>query len=118
MDYQALSLPELTAPLLFVLATVYLLGPLLPLRKTWARVTYFVSVWLVIFRYINWRQFDTVLPVEGQWYEVGWVWLCFGIEVLALVVDVGLLDVVVVLRADRPLMPVVGAPAAVVEVVE
>ncbi len=44
----------------------------------------FGVVWLVIGRYLEWRLFDTVLPAGGEWYEIGWVWLCFAIEMLAL----------------------------------
>ena len=44
----------------------------------------FVVVWLVIARYLDWRLFTTVMPVKGEWYQVGWVWFCFVIEILAL----------------------------------
>jgi cellulose synthase (UDP-forming) len=80
----ALSLAELFAPTLFVLGSVYVLGPLLPLARGWARIVVFVFVWLVIGRYLVWRLADTVLPAEGDWYEIGWIWLCFAIELLAL----------------------------------
>jgi cellulose synthase (UDP-forming) len=80
----ALSLAELFAPTLFVLGSVYVLGPLLPLARGWARIVVFVFVWLVIGRYLVWRLADTVLPAEGNWYEIGWIWLCFAIELLAL----------------------------------
>ena len=33
---------------------------------------------------MEWRLFTTVMPVTGPWYQVGWVWICFIIEVLAL----------------------------------
>jgi cellulose synthase (UDP-forming) len=80
----ALSLAELFAPTLFVLGSVYVLGPLLPLARGWARIVVFVFVWLVIGRYLVWRLADTVLPADGNWYELGWIWLCFTIELLAL----------------------------------
>jgi cellulose synthase (UDP-forming) len=80
----ALSFAELFAPTLFVLGSVYVLGPLLPLARGWARVLVFVFVWLVIGRYLAWRLADTVLPADGNWYELGWIWLCFTIELLAL----------------------------------
>jgi cellulose synthase/poly-beta-1,6-N-acetylglucosamine synthase-like glycosyltransferase len=80
----ALSLAELFAPTLFVLGSVYVLGPLLPLARGWARILVFVFVWLVIGRYLVWRLADTVLPAEGNWYEIGWIWFCFAIELLAL----------------------------------
>jgi cellulose synthase (UDP-forming) len=80
------SLPyfELMAPLSFVFGAVVLLGPLLPLSRTWARGLIFVAVWLVIARYVEWRLLETVIPADGEWYEVGWVWFCFAVEVLAL----------------------------------
>ena len=33
---------------------------------------------------LDWRLFDTVLPVEGTAMEVGWVWTCFVVEIMAL----------------------------------
>jgi cellulose synthase (UDP-forming) len=82
----AASLPyfELMAPLSFVFGAVVLLGPLLPLSRPWARSLIFAAVWLVIARYVEWRLLETVLPADGEWYEVGWVWFCFAVEVLAL----------------------------------
>ena len=44
----------------------------------------FVIVWLVIARYLDWRLFTTVIPVTGEWYQIGWVWFCFVVEALAL----------------------------------
>ena len=84
MNVDGLPYLELVGPLIFVLGTVYLLGPLLPLSRTWARGLVFVTVWSVILRYLDWRLFDTVLPAEGGWYEVGWVYFCFSVELLAL----------------------------------
>jgi cellulose synthase (UDP-forming) len=80
------SLPyfELMAPLSFVFGAVVLLGPLLPLSRPWARGLIFAAVWLVIARYVAWRLLETVIPADGEWYEVGWVWFCFAVEVLAL----------------------------------
>jgi cellulose synthase (UDP-forming) len=69
---------------MFVLGAIYLLSPMLPLSRLWARGLVFVAVWLVIARYLDWRVFTTVVPVKGEWYEVGWVWFCFAVEVLAL----------------------------------
>jgi cellulose synthase (UDP-forming) len=84
MNAEGLPYLELMGPLIFVLGTVYLLSPLLPLSRTWARGFVFVIIWSVIARYLDWRLFITVLPVEGEWYEVGWVYFCFAVEVLAL----------------------------------
>lgn len=84
MQTEVLSLAELAAPVLFVLGAIYLLAPLLPLARSWARALVFIVVWLVMARYMRWRLIDTVLPAQGDWYEVGWVWFCFAIELLAL----------------------------------
>lgn len=82
----AASLPyfELMAPLTFVFGAIILLGPTLPLSKLWARGVIFAVVWLVVARYAQWRLFETVIPSDGEWYEIGWVWFCFAVEVLAL----------------------------------
>jgi cellulose synthase (UDP-forming) len=95
-----LSLTELFAPVMFVLGSIYLLGPLLPLARTWARALVFVAVWLVIARYLEWRLLETVLPAQGTWSEVGWVWFCFAIELLALV-DALILYLIFLRTSDR-----------------
>jgi cellulose synthase (UDP-forming) len=84
MNTEGLPYFELLWPLMFVLGGIYLLGPMLPLSRPWARGLIFLVVWFVIVRYLDWRLFSTVLPVQGRWYEVCWVWLCFSIEMLAL----------------------------------
>ena len=84
MRADELPLVQLLAPILFVLGAIYLLGPTLPLSRTWARVTVFSTVWLIIARYLEWRLVITVLPAGGAWYEVSWVWVCFLVELLAL----------------------------------
>ncbi len=84
MTAEALTYFELMAPLAFVIGAIYLLGPMLPLSQLWARMLVFAAVWLVIGRYLEWRLFETVMPAGGEWYEVGWVWFCFAVEVLAL----------------------------------
>jgi cellulose synthase (UDP-forming) len=84
MNVEESSYFELLWPLLFVLGAIYLLSPMLPLSRRWARGLVFVAVWLVIARYLDWRLFTTVLPVHGEWYEVGWVYFCFAVEALAL----------------------------------
>jgi cellulose synthase (UDP-forming) len=84
MNVEALSYFELMAPLTFVFGAIVLLGPLLPLSRSWARTLIFGVVWSVIARYFSWRLFDTVLPAAGEWYEVAWVWFCFAVEFLAL----------------------------------
>jgi cellulose synthase (UDP-forming) len=84
MGADGLPIAQLFAPTMLVVGAIYLLGPTLPLSQSWARLAVFAVVWLIIARYFDWRLFNTVLPAQGRWYEVGWVWLCFIIEALAL----------------------------------
>jgi len=84
MSAEGLPYLELLSPLIFVLATIYVLSPALPLSHSWARALVFIVVWLVVARYFSWRFFSTVLPADGDWYEVGWVYFCFAVEALAL----------------------------------
>jgi cellulose synthase (UDP-forming) len=84
MNVEGLPYLELLSPLIFVLAGIYLLGPMLPLSRSWARTSVFVVVWLVVARYLSWRFLSTVLPADGDWYEVGWLYFCFAVEALAL----------------------------------
>src|ERR1700733_14936951 len=84
MNFEGLPVLELLSPLIFVPAGIYLLGPMLPLSRSWARTSVFVVVWLVVARYLSWRFLSTVLPADGDWYEVGWVYFCFAVEALAL----------------------------------
>ena len=74
----------LIAPTMFVVGAIYVLAPMLPLSRAWARTAVFAIVWLVVGRYQIWRLFDTVLPAHGQWYEVAWVWFCYAVELFAL----------------------------------
>jgi cellulose synthase (UDP-forming) len=84
MNAEALPFFELVAPLAFTLGAIYFLGPMLPLSRSWARLLVFGVVWVIIARYLYWRLFSTVMPADGEWYEIGWVWFCFAVEVLAL----------------------------------
>ena len=84
MNAETLPAFELLGPLIFVVGSIYVLSPMLPLSRTWARIFVFAIVWVVIARYLNWRLFTTVVPATGEWYQVGWIWTCFVIEVLAL----------------------------------
>ena len=86
--------------MLFVIGAVYVLGPLLPIKQTWARLLIFSAVWLVVARYLDWRFFETVLPARGAWYEIGWIWLCFTVELLA-VADQLLLYITFLRPTDR-----------------
>src|SRR3984885_10635479 len=83
MNVEGLPYLELLSPLIFVLAGIYLLGPMLPLSRSWARTSVFVVVWLVVARYLSWRFLSTVLPADGDWYEVGWLYFWFAVEALA-----------------------------------
>ena len=84
MNADALPFFELVAPLTFVFGAIYLLSPMLTLSRPSPRMLVFGIVWLVIARYLDWRLFTTVMPAGGEWYEVGWVWFCFAVEILAL----------------------------------
>ncbi len=88
------------APILFVVGAVYLLGPTLPIASSWSRFFVFATVWLVVGYYLDWRIFTTVLPADGAWYEVGWVWLCLAVELLALG-DALILYIAFLRRSDR-----------------
>lgn len=81
---EQLPLLQLFAPIIFVLGAIHILGPNLPISRGWARVYVFAAVWLIVARYVSWRLSSTVLPVQGAWYEIGWVWLCFAVEMFAL----------------------------------
>jgi cellulose synthase (UDP-forming) len=75
---------QLIAPLALTVGAIYLLAPVLPLSRPAVRLSVFVAVWLVILRYLEWRIFTTILPARGPWYEIGWIWFCFAIELFAL----------------------------------
>jgi cellulose synthase (UDP-forming) len=100
VNADALPITQVVAPIALVLGAVYLLAPNLPLSRTWARVTVFATVWLIIARYLDWRFFTTVLAARGAWYEVGWIWICFTIELLALV-DALILYITFLRTSDR-----------------
>jgi len=80
----ALPLLPIFAPVIFVIGAIYMLAPALPMSRGWARSFVFAAVWLIILRYMAWRLIDTVLPADGAWYEIAWVWFCFAVEALAL----------------------------------
>lgn len=84
MNVEQLPYFDLLWPLMLVIGVIYILAPMLPLQRPWARKVVFITVWLFIARYLDWRLFSTVLPVKGHWYEIGWVWICFTIEMLAI----------------------------------
>ena len=84
MRPDALPLLPIFAPVIFVIGAIYMLAPALPMSRGWARSFVFAAVWLIILRYMAWRLIDTVLPADGAWYEIAWVWFCFAVEALAL----------------------------------
>ena len=84
MQPDQLPFIALIAPTMFVIGAIYVLAPMLPLSRAWARTAVFATVWLVVGRYQIWRLFDTVLPAHGEWYEVAWVWFCYAVELFAL----------------------------------
>ena len=82
MNAQALPICELLGPLIFVIGSIYVLSPMLPLSRSWARILVFAIVWLVIARYLDWRLYTNVIPVTGEWYQIGWVWFFFVVQFL------------------------------------
>jgi cellulose synthase (UDP-forming) len=96
----SLSLLQLLAPTIFVVGSIYVLGSMLPIARGWARGSIFVVVWLVVAWYLHWRLFATVLTAQAAWYEIGWVWVCFAIELLA-VVDQFVLYITFLRTSDR-----------------
>jgi len=68
--------------------------------RSWARGLVFAAVWLIVARYVGWRVLTTVLPARGAWFEVGWVWFCFAVEMFALF-DAGLLYLTFLRTSDR-----------------
>ncbi|MCK1724868.1 glycosyltransferase [Bradyrhizobium sp. 142] len=98
----ATTLPpfQLFAPTLCLFAVMYFLAPTLPLGRAWARVAIFVTVWLVVARYLEWRIFATVLPASGEWYQIGWIWFCLFVELLAFT-DQFILYLTFLRRTDR-----------------
>ena len=83
MNSETSTIVQLLAPTMLMLGAVCMLGPLLPISRGWARAVIFGIVWLMVGRYQIWRLFDTVMPAHGAWYEVGWVWFCYAVELFA-----------------------------------
>jgi len=91
---------QVLAPVLFVVGAIQILAPNLPMQRGWARLSVFTAVWLIVGRYLHWRLFTTVMPAEGPWEEVAWVWFCFAVEVFALC-DALILYLTFLRAADR-----------------
>src|ERR1051325_10377038 len=79
-----MTLFELLAPTAFVLGAIYFLGTGPTIENPWTRRLIFGLVWVVVAWYLQWRLTVTVLPASGAWYETGWVWFCFAVEVFAI----------------------------------
>ncbi|MEA2979385.1 MAG: hypothetical protein QOF09_1208 [Alphaproteobacteria bacterium] len=84
MRADSLTFLQQCAPTIFVLGAIYGLAPMLPITRSWARYSVFAVVWLIVAWYLHWRLLVTILPAGGAWYEIGWLWLCFAIELLAI----------------------------------
>jgi cellulose synthase (UDP-forming) len=91
---------EVLAPVMLVVGAIYVLGPVLPMARPWARILVFSTVWVVVCWYLHWRLFTTVLPADGPWYELGWIWFCFTVELLA-IGDALILYIVFLRKRDR-----------------
>jgi cellulose synthase (UDP-forming) len=91
---------EVLAPVMFVVGAIYILGPALPIGDKWVRILVFSTVWTVVGWYLHWRLFTTVLPADGPWYELGWIWFCFTVELLA-IGDALILYIVFLRKSDR-----------------
>jgi cellulose synthase (UDP-forming) len=100
MDTEILSAPELITPALVVIATLYVAGPLLPMKRPWARWCVFVAAAFAVARYLLWRILDTVTLPDGQWHEVGWIWFCLAVELLAFL-DLSILFMTFLRASDR-----------------
>ena len=100
MRPESLTLLHLLAPTIFVLGAIFLLGSILPITHRWARYSIFSVVWLIVAWYFHWRLLVTMMPADGAWYEVGWLWLCFAIEILS-VFDQLILYVTFLRTSDR-----------------
>jgi cellulose synthase (UDP-forming) len=91
---------EVLAPVMIVVGALYILGPVLPIVRPWARILVFATVWTVVGWYLHWRFFTTVLPADGPWYELGWIWFCFTVELLA-IGDALILYIVFLRKSNR-----------------
>ena len=84
MSSESLTHFELLAPTIFVIGAIYLLCASLPIERSLTRRLIFCVVWTVVAWYLHWRLTVTLLPADGAWYEMAWLWFCFAVEVLAM----------------------------------
>jgi cellulose synthase (UDP-forming) len=84
LEPASLTWLELLAPTILVVGAIYVIGPMLPMARGWARLAVFALVWPVAAWYLHWRLFHSVLPAEGSAVEIAWIWLCFAVELLAI----------------------------------
>jgi cellulose synthase (UDP-forming) len=81
-------------------AGLYLtLGPVLPLRRSWARCLLLGGLAYLSTRYLWWRWTDT-LPGGVASFEHVWMWCVFGVEVLAYF-SLSVMMVLLTRKADR-----------------
>ena len=85
---------------MFAVGSLYVLGPMLPMARPWTRRLVFVTVWLIVGWYLHWRLFTTVLPADGAWVELAWIWFCFIVELLA-IGDALILYIIFLRKSDR-----------------
>jgi cellulose synthase (UDP-forming) len=71
------------APVCLVAAAVYVLPPLLPMQRRWARLLVAGVVWTMAARYLHWRITQT-LVLDAGWPAAAWSLFCLGVELLAL----------------------------------
>ena len=84
MNVEGLPYLELLSPLIFVLATIYVLGPCCR-SLVRGRAHRSLSSCGLSSRAISPGVFSRPsCPRNGDWYEVGWVYFCFAVEALAL----------------------------------
>lgn len=83
LDSTSATFLQLLGPTAFVAGAIYALGPMLPISRSWARIAVFAAVWLIVGRYEIWRLNVTVLPADGAWYQISWIWFCYLVELFA-----------------------------------
>lgn len=80
----------LLAPAAIAFAICFLLASCVDTETRWVRAAFLGVVMVFVARYAWWRFFNTVLPAEGEFFNIVWVWFCFFVETL-LLIDVSIL---------------------------
>jgi cellulose synthase (UDP-forming) len=86
-------------PVLLVIGFYFTLGPVLPLRRPWARCILLLGLTVLSSRYLWWRWTRT-LPTGLGSFENLWMWGIFGVEMLAYF-SLSVMMVLLTRRADR-----------------